>query len=225
MRIISAVKQIIVPAGAKPRMVRAGLLKSITLDLDLRNQAQVYWGTAELELARYFREYSKVSKTAVDIGASVGFYSLFWLTKTSVEKVIAFEPGHDEKHRLLRNLEINGIIGTDRFELIPKFVGTKDNDESCTLDSFLPRIKMPCVIKLDIEGAEVDVLNHATELLAKQEVRWIIEVHALHLENECLKILRKAGYKTKVVSQAWWRALLPERRLLEHNRWIVAERG
>lgn len=223
MKVLSFIKKKIVPAGARPRTIRAGLLKGINLNLDLRNQTQVYWGTAEFELAKYFRELSKDIRTALDVGAAEGVYSLFWLKKTDIEKVIAFEPGEAERKRMTRNLELNGLAKSDRIELIQKFVGAENNQDVCTLDSILPRITMPCLVKLDIEGAEAEVLRHAGGLLA-QRTRWIIETHALDLERECLKVLNKAGYTTRVISPAWWRAVLLENRPLEHNRWIIAIR-
>jgi hypothetical protein len=223
MKILSSIKNTLVPAGTTPRTIRAGLLKGITLNLDLRSQTQVYWGTAELELAKYFRELSKGIHTALDVGAAEGIYSLFWLKKTDVEKVIAFEPGEAERQRMTRNLELNGLAESNRIQLIPKFVGAENNQELCTLDSIKPRITMPCLVKLDIEGAEAEVLRHAGELLV-QQTRWIIEVHAFHLERECLELLKKASYTTRIISPAWWRAILPENRSLEHNRWVIAIR-
>ena len=45
------------------------------------------------------------------------------------------------------------------------------------------------------------------------------------LEQECLRILRDAGYRTIVVPNAWWRHFVPELRPLELNHWLVAFRS
>ena len=72
-----------------------------------------------------------------------------------------------------------------------------------------------------IEGAEVKALGGAAVLLHRLDVRWLIETHSADLERECLDILHLAGYKTRVISPAWWRFFLPEQRC-GHNRWLAA---
>lgn len=218
---LSAVKQRIVPSGRSPRIVKSGILKGVTFDLDLRHQTQVYLGLNERELFPFFRALSVEAKTALDIGAAEGLYSIYWLASAHVEKVIAFEPDEFLVKHIEHNLELNGLQDSGRIEIVQKFVGEKDNDGECRLDSFA-NIQFPCVIKMDIEGAEVKALRHARSLLDPSKTRWIIEVHGLDLERECLEILTQAGYAPSVVSAAWWRHVLPEYRPLEHNRWVVA---
>lgn len=218
---LSSVKNRIVPSGRSPHTIKSGLLKGITFDLDLRHQTQVYLGLNEKELFPFFYTLSREVKTALDIGAAEGIYSIYWLASMPVGKVIAFEPDTHLIRQIERNLELNGLQGTGRLEIVRKFVGEKDNDCECRLDSFA-NIQFPCVIKMDIEGAEAKALRHAGSFLDPSKARWIIEVHGLNLERECLEILTQAGYTPHIVSTAWWRYFLPEQRPLEHNRWIIA---
>ena len=41
-------------------------------------------------------------------------------------------------------------------------------------------------------------------------------------ERDCVAFLQSAGYRMKIISQGWWRAILPENRPSLHNRWLVA---
>jgi MoaA/NifB/PqqE/SkfB family radical SAM enzyme len=92
-----------------------------------------------------------------------------------------------------------------------------------TLDSFRPRIKYPCFIKVDVEGAEVDVLRGVEEIL-ERGVRLVIETHSENAERRCVDFLEERGYETKIIKSAWWRSILPEQRPDSHNRWLAAKK-
>lgn len=78
------------------------------------------------------------------------------------------------------------------------------------------------MIKIDVEGAELDVLKGAEQTLRRLPCGVVVETHALHLEKECLALLQGLGYQTRIVRNGWYRALLPETRKIPHNRWLVA---
>jgi hypothetical protein len=82
------------------------------------------------------------------------------------------------------------------------------------------------MIKIDIEGAEIDALKGAGRLLSAQQARWLIEVHSIECEDVCREILERAGYQVRIIKNAWWRLLVPEGRGgSEHNRWLAAYRA
>jgi hypothetical protein len=77
------------------------------------------------------------------------------------------------------------------------------------------------VIKIDAEGAEVEILRGATRLLGEYRPRLLIEVHSLELETSCNALLRHAGYKTTIVDN---RGMMAESIFRQgHNRWLCAE--
>ena len=85
------------------------------------------------------------------------------------------------------------------------------------------------IVKVDVDGAEMDVLRGAKQLIAGSAVRWIIETHTSELERECIVQLQSAGYVTRVIKKAWWRIIFPEVRIAahrpeNHNQWLVAAR-
>jgi hypothetical protein len=57
-----------------------------------------------------------------------------------------------------------------------------------------------------------------------REVSWVIETHSAQLEKDCVDLLSTYGFRTQIVKQAWWRCLIPERRLLTHNHWLVVRK-
>ena len=194
------------------------------MNLDLAHQFQFYIGTFERETYRWIRHLSQGINSAIDIGSADGEYSLFFLARTKANTVYAFEPIAECRERLFHNLEINRLNDSVRFVLSGKMVGIKNDEQFCTLDELLPKLQFPYFIKMDVDGGETDVLEGAFSLLHDKKVRWLIETHSILLERECLNILEKAGFRTRIIRNAWWRCIVPEQRVSEINRWLVAAR-
>lgn len=226
MRIASWVKGWVVPNGTRARTVAAGPLRGATLALNLKSQTQVWLGLQERELHPYLERLAAGARCLVDVGAADGAYTLYFLLKTEAKRIIAYEPllrtGESD---LMTNLRLNHLQSDPRLTLLPLFAGSRNDESSRALDSVVTEADSPCLVKVDTEGAEGDVLNGAERLMAGPDTRWIIETHGPELEAECLARLVKANYAVKVVDKAWWRALLPELRPRPHNRWIVAARN
>lgn len=220
----SALKSRLVPAGANPHTVRSGVLAGTRLQLDLRNQTQIWLGLWERELSSYFRVLSRNVETFVDVGAGEGFYTLFALRQTAASRVLAFEPSVERRDRIRCNLRLNSLDEDARLEIRDCFVGDGASPRSVTLDAVVGEVAFPCLVKIDIEGGETLALGHAASMLAR-DTRWIVEVHSAALERECAETFRSYGYDVRVVSPAWWRRVVAENRWMEWNRWIVATRS
>lgn len=225
-RVISGIKQLIVRPGRRPREIKGGLIRGLNMHLDLASQTQRWLGLDERELYRWFKRVPEGIRTACDIGASEGMYTLYFLARTPAERVFAFEPSVEAREILESNLEINRLAGDPRLVLSAKFVGGRKGDPNwISLDQALSSARSPCLIKMDIDGGEVDVLQSAPEILLHLRPFWIIETHSVELEQDCCRILRGAGYNTTIIPNAWWRCFVPELRPIPHNRWLVAVPG
>jgi len=68
---------------------------------------------------------------------------------------------------------------------------------SSTLDELFPQ-RLPDFIKIDVEGAEYEVLSGAKRILAQGETIFMIELHdwhsSSHRADEVRKLMRSAGY-------------------------------
>jgi len=219
--VLSKIKRLVVPTGVAVRAIRGGPFRGLKMNLDLASQTQVYLGLFEREVYTQLRTLSAGVATAIDIGAAYGEYTLYFLSRTTARKILAFEPADDVRVRLLANLELNHVAHDRRLEISAKFVGRENNDSCCSLDALLSVVP-PCFIKMDIDGGEVAVLEGAGRLLRSIDSRWLIETHSPQLEQNCISILSRAGYQTHVIRNAWWRLFLPEQRPSEHNRWLIA---
>lgn len=77
----------------------------------------------------------------------------------------------------------------------------------------------PDFIKLDVEGAEFDVLQGAAAMIERRHPHLVVEVHSVELEQACGTWLADRGYQPRVVNQ---RRVLKDHRPTAHNRWLVA---
>lgn len=210
--------------GRAPHRVVGGILGGITMDIDRSEETQFYLGMYEMELRQELKRLTESVRTLIDVGTAEGMFPLYFLARSPVQRVVSFEPS-ERRLRFLRNLELNGLAGDARLTVRSEFVGAETGDGTFALDSLLPGVETPCLVKVDVEGAEVEVLRGATRLMRLAPVTWIIETHSEELEAECVQILRSAGYEVRVIPRAWWRRYIPEGRALPHNQWIVAHRA
>ncbi len=223
--ILSKMKAHIVPHGRKVYSIRSGIVGGMKMNLDLKHQTQMYLGLSEREIYSAIRRFSRDAMTAVDIGSAFGEYTLFFLQKTSARHVFAFDPDEGSRQNFYDNLLLNGFENDRRLRFSTKFVGERDDGSTIKLDSLIDRIESPCVIKVDVDGGELSVLQGAASLTKTRDVRWVVETHSKALELGCLEFFRDAGYQSQIVENAWWRRIVPEQRPIEHNRWLLAFRG
>jgi FkbM family methyltransferase len=153
----------------------------------------------EPEVTALISRLLKPGMTMVDVGAHLGYYTL--LAKFNNVNVFAFEPDPYYFSLLLKNLERNRIIKgvyayqmavADKLAMATFFAdnsGGRGNlyapvgeriitVPTITLDAFFEKLGWPQVdlIKIDVEGAEVAVLNGMRELSKQNKsLRLIIE--------------------------------------------------
>jgi hypothetical protein len=224
MRFSVREKSWLLPSGRLPRRIRFGLLGGLSMRLDLAHDSQRWLGLQERELFPWLRRLGRDINTAFDVGANDGVYTLYFLARTRAHKIYSFEPSPECVRELKNNLALNNLGANERLEVATQKVGDSTAEEWTTLDSFASSIVPPCLIKVDIDGGERDLLKGAPRFLLLPGIRWIIEVHSKALEQYCLQALKDAGYHVVIVPNAWWRNIIPELRPGELNHWLVAYR-
>jgi FkbM family methyltransferase len=148
-----------------------------------------------------FLELLEAHDSVLDIGANIGFYSC--LSATRGKHVIAFEPAARNLHFLYRNLWENHLRNIEVFPVglgrrpglervygfggISSFVAGWAQSEStrssvvpvATLDSIVAKrlTGKKLLIKMDVEGFELEVLAGALETLElSPRPTWIVEI-------------------------------------------------
>lgn len=154
----------------------------------------------------YFKHFSiKENDTILDAGANIGLFTLLAGKQLKNSgKIIAVEPDDNNFDMLNENIKINNLTNvvslkkglwsseTNLEFLIGKrpgehsllnneqFSGEKIIIECVSLDSLLDTFNLSHFdfIKMDIEGAEVEVVLGSTKILEDKRTKWVIE--ALH---------------------------------------------
>jgi FkbM family methyltransferase len=164
--------------------------------------------------------------TVFDIGANIGFFALLAARLAGERgRVIAFEPVPEVAGYARAAAVSNGVAdrvdvrtqavaehaGTAALHVVaepswshlasrgrhPDTVATIDV-EVVTLDGLLDAGQpVPDVIKLDVEGAEVEVLRGAARLLREHRPALIVELHETN--GEVAGLLEQAGYAIDVL--------------------------
>ena len=78
------------------------------------------------------------------------------------------------------------------------------------------------MIKIDVDGGEIEVLKGLSKTLINYKCQLIIETHSKDLEVGCLEFVKEIGYKTEIIDNGKMRVIIPETRPIEHNRWFIA---
>ena len=129
------------------------------------------------------------------------------------------DPG--EVSLLRQNLSLNGESDAD-VQIVSRFASTAQGVRFSALDLINVDRSARGLVKVDVEGAELDVLHSGSDLLQPKMVDLLIETHSPEVERECVAWLTGRGYATEIIGNAWWRRAIPEYRPIEHNRWLWA---
>ncbi|WP_162000419.1 FkbM family methyltransferase [Sulfolobus sp. E11-6] len=168
---------------------------------------------------KYFMKFAKDGGIVVDVGANVGIYSL--IAAKYAEKVFAIEPNPELIDAIRKNVELNGFKNViivnkaindseekvrlylskvrEVSSIVPSIMKEYKYDkyievEATTLDKLLFDVNSINLIKIDVEGAEVNVLRGASETLKKTK-RIIVEVRKDYTEEQALEMLKKNNFK------------------------------
>lgn len=210
--------------GAQARTISRGLLKNLTFVVDASTKAQRLMGFDEREIAAVTRKLTDQARSALDIGANDGWYTLYFASRPNILKVYAFEPDAKLIKQAEDNLKLNDPAFAPKVALVNKFVGQRDDEYWCSLDALLPELPKPVVVKLDVDGGEMDVLRGGRKHFTQDGFLLVIETHTADLERDCKKFLEELGYRTRIINLGWYRPFLSDGRTIAHNRWLIATR-
>jgi len=152
----------------------------------------------------------KLSAEAIvmDLGASSGFYSIVASHFLPSRNIYAFEPDPISRYILRLNNEkyCGGELNIDH-----RFVMEKTEKNKVSLDEYCYKNSIkPTLIKMDIEGGELQAIEGMREICLKYRPILLIEFHIrklrqqLHVNPErILKILHAYGYRLLFNGHHW----------------------
>lgn len=196
--------------------------------------------TFETGTADVIKKITKSTDTVIDIGANIGWYTILFSSLLTDGSCHAFEPSPNIYTKLLKNCSLNGLgtnivfnqaalgasdgkvelhtfshlgHGHSSLSTLGHADYTTVTADMLTLDQYIQQHNLSNVdiIKMDVEGAEMEVLKGAHLLLSmKNPPIWIIEMNKEtassfgHTPSDLLALLQTyTQYKFFRIVSAW----------------------
>jgi FkbM family methyltransferase len=198
---------------------------------------RVFYSAYEAEVTAFLTDSLMPGMVAYNSGAHVGIHALFMAKKVGRKgTVCAFEPWPSNLECLERNIALNrGRVGNviavakavcDRNGRIPMTRGSTDGThhltgpeeaasvevEATTLDSFAAETGLdPDLILVDVEGAEIAVLQGAMSLIRRARPDLLLEHHGDAYHAALKELLTAEGYRISSVGSRHMLARHPNR--------------
>ena len=193
-------------AGLRQRnvVIRNGVAKGLKFNTG-ESCPELALGTYEVPIQNIFTQHLKAGDVFYDIGANVGFFSIIAAKLVGeTGKIYAFEPGRENAMSIAHNAALNNFDSIEVIEkavsdtsgegqlLLAKYSGghalaTADAPpdlagevtvELVSIDDLVAQNKIapPNFVKVDVEGAELDVLKGMTQTIKTYRPKVIYEI-------------------------------------------------
>lgn len=175
-------------------------------------------GTYERIQSSEFGKSASQAQVFWDLGAHVGYYSLLFRASNLQGEIIAFEPSELNAELFKRHMQLNKIgdyslytkavsnqIGSLAFyEGKTSVAGKLTEDGERRVDVIRlsewvanKKIKIPQLIKMDIEGEEYKVLQDIHSILKTHKPKIFLSTHGKDVHQACISFLGELGYSFK----------------------------
>ena len=168
-------------------------------------QKNIFWyGYYEKEVSIVWQDLIRRDSVVLDVGANIGYFSVLAAAKAVNGSVFSFEPVSLFRKQLSDNIALNNLsnvevlpfavgnrnekatiyladadnFGMTAMVLPENFSGKTETVEKISLDKWAEQNPLPKLdlIKIDTEGAEMEVLSGMQSLLQRQQPAVLIEV-------------------------------------------------
>jgi FkbM family methyltransferase len=192
------------PAAGPQILECKGALEGYRMCIDWNRFRSFVYGTWEPEVLHVVTSTIKPGMTVIDIGAHIGYYSLLFAKCVgSTGRVFSFEPLPGNFALLQKNIQLNNLrqvttINQAIFSGNREITLTVPEDqpnpgsgsayihggaqefrvEAISVDAFCEKSGIrPDILKMDVEGAEYEVLMGARETISQNRPKLLIELH------------------------------------------------
>jgi FkbM family methyltransferase len=211
--------------------VQTGLLKGAWMHLDPRYELSYSTGQYENIIQNVLKQHLHPGDTFYEIGSHIGFLSLSAARLVGDKgEVVAFEADPANAARIEEHIGRNSLrqtrvipqavwsrSGQLRFKraslLSSRNTGAVLNNSDCdsrseiieveavSLDDYVRVNRPPCFIKIDVEGAEMHVLEGAANLISEKKPVLLCEIHSAEIGSQAQTWLRAKSYNVEWLSR------------------------
>ena len=185
---------------------RVFIFRGVAMKVDIAKQMgnAIYWrGAHDWAPIFVLEKYLKTGDTFIDVGANQGEYSLWAARKVGTNgKVVSFEPMPQLFDQLTANIRLNESFQKTISPVTEKFSIELGKIQLDTLDEQIEELKINKVnfLKIDVEGAELQVLKGALNTLKKHLPILLLEINkdaciaGGYLPEDILELLKPFNY-------------------------------
>lgn len=198
-RLIRLMVNRLLPIEPTPVTLRSGVGAGLRLVIDPQTEKFLWAGDHELAVQKELAATLRPGMVFWDVGAHAGFFSIIAGRLVGEHgRVHAFEPMPDTRARLAASAAASGLTNLTvhdsamsaevgqvmmyehRHSAVASLVRGVDAGigrlvASTTLDVMAAELGDPDLVKIDVEGVEVDILRGGRELLRRRKARLVVE--------------------------------------------------
>jgi FkbM family methyltransferase len=224
-RIVAPGLERVLPREATEIVVRSGAAEGVRLVIDAQREKFYWTGAYELPVQRLLQRVLAPGACFWDVGAHIGFFALIASRFVGATgHVEAFEPLPENRNRLGSALELNDVAnvrvhpvalgaraGSAPFvssgsSLTGSLAGRDDEPgrkvQCRTLDQEADRLPLPDLIKIDVEGFELEALRGGARLLQEHRPRLVVEFSTRARLEDARSLLPRYGF-TPLDDEHW----------------------
>jgi precorrin-6B methylase 2 len=177
--------------------IPAGMAAGLSMQVDPRLDAELARGCYESWMQEILYQVLEPGGSFCDVGAHIGFFSLSGARVVGRSgDVVALESDPRNFGRLVRNVERNGMCNLKTLNVA---AWSSPGKGRARLDALLSR--PPDVVKVDVDGAETEVLRGAGAILRSGRSTWLVKAHGADRLRQVAAMLSQSGYAPRVVRE------------------------
>jgi FkbM family methyltransferase len=221
-RLLRPLVNCLAPEGQTWVEVRSGPAQGISLLIDAKKEKYLWTGQHEPAVQRAMTALLRPGMTFWDVGAHLGFFTLLAARLVGCTgHVHAFEPVEQNRQQLMAAVDRNGcanvvihalafsstagqaLLHAHESSAMWSLAGEGEDGVRVqyeTLDSV--ELPAPDLVKIDVEGAELDVLRGGRKLLVEARPALVVEFTTNALVEEARRLL--PGYHFEHLDGEHW---------------------
>jgi len=217
----------LLPDHPVPMRIWRGPFRGARVMMNPRNSLRKVCGLYERELNAWIEAALRRVTCMLDVGANDGYFTFGCAAafqRLGVNgRITGFEPDERQVEVLRSSIDAQQGINA-RIDIVPLLVGREVSRGMTTLDAFLPECdRRNTLIKVDVEGAELDVIDGARSWMNASNL-FLIEVHKEEYLDRLRRLFAEYGIALEQIDQRPLPLLGREKRETG-NWWMVSDLG
>jgi hypothetical protein len=213
----------LLPDRAVPVRIWRGPFRGGRVVMNPRHSLRKILGLYEHELNPWLEQALRRVARVLDVGANDGYFTFGCAAALRrmgrAGEIICFEPQARHVKDLRASVAAQGDSGI-HIEIVPALVGGALWDGVTTLDAWPANDRRNTLVKIDVEGAELDVVAGATSWLEPSNL-FLIEVHHEEAVGKIRETFTRQNLELECIRQRPLPFLGREQRE-ESNQWLVS---